>query len=154
MWTYIASLCLGAVLLTQAAQAHGTKTKTIEIVHPWTRETAGAIEATVEVYMTIKNRGRAADRLLGVETPLAKSVEIMDLPEQGDMRRVDRIAIEAGESTELLPSGAKLRLTGVARPLPAYDTFPMTLIFEHAGRIMIEVLVEEGAAPASRQHTH
>ena len=30
--------------------------------------------------------------------------------------------------------------------LSAYDTFPLTLIFERAGRIAVEVLVEEGTA--------
>ena len=60
----------------------------------------------------------------------------------------------AGESVELLPSGAKLRLGGVKKALSAYDTFQMTLIFERAGQIEVEVLVEEGVATGPKPHTH
>ena len=94
------------------------------------------------------------DRLLGATTPIAASVELQDVPQSRETRPVSAIEIRAGGDVELLPSRAKLRLAGVKKALSAYDTFPMTLIFEKAGRIEVEVLVEEGAAETPKPHAH
>lgn len=157
MWLQAASVWL--VLLGAAvAQAHGVKTKTIEIVHPWTYETAGvepvAPEPVASVYMKIKNRGRQSDRLLAAVTTRAAAVELRGapLPGSGATQRVPWIEIKAGEDVELLPSGVALQMSGVKKAFPAYDTFTMTLTFERAGKIEIEVLVEEGTGVAPHKH--
>jgi copper(I)-binding protein len=36
-------------------------------------------------------------------------------------------------------------LLGLRQKLREYDTFPLTLVFERAGRVEVEVLVEEAA---------
>lgn len=123
--------------------AHGVKTKTIEIGHPWTfgAEVAGA---DVEVCATIKNIGRTTDRLTGARTPLAKSVEIVEGGPDGTSRQlVPSVEIRPGARVELQLSGRRLLLRGVMRALPAWDSFPLTLVFEKAGPIEVEVLVEE-----------
>lgn len=135
-------LCLlGAAL----AQAHGVKTKTIEIVHPWTYETSGIVEPTVAVFVKLKNHSRQSDRLLGAETALATAVELHDAPRPGSglSQRVASLEIKAGQDVELSPSGYRLRLTGVKKAFSAYDTFPVTLVFARAGKVEIDVLVEE-----------
>ncbi len=129
-----------AVLLASVDPAlpHGTKTQTIEIVHPWTfgRSPRG----TVIVAMTIKNTGKLDDRLIGASSPLASSVSIVAGP---DARRVEAIVVVPGRAAELSPAGQHLVLDGVSKPLSPYDTIPVTLRFERAGAVTIEVLVEE-----------
>ena len=136
------------------AQAHGVKTKMIEIVHPWTYETTGVLEPSAPVYMKIKNRGRQSDRLLGAVTERATAVELHDAPRPGSgmTQRVAAIEIKAGEDVELSPSGLTLQLSGVKKVFSAYDTFTMTLTFERSGRVEIEVLVEESTAVAPHKH--
>ncbi len=136
------------------AHAHGVKTKTIEIVHPWTYETAGDPEPSAPVFLKIKNRGRQSDRLLGAVTTRATAVELRGAPQPGSgaTKRVAAIEIKAGEAVELSPSGYALQLSGVTKPFPPYDSFTMTLTFERAGKIDVEVLVEERSGAAPHKH--
>ena len=147
------SVCL-CLLGAAVAHAHGVKTKTIEIVHPWTYETAGLVEPTMLVYVKIKNRSLQSDRLLGADTAIATAVVLHDLPRPGSdaTQRPASLEIRAGQDVELAPSGYGLQLTGVKKAFSAYDTFPMTLIFERAGRVEVEVLVEETSAAMPYKH--
>lgn len=123
--------------------AHGVKTKTIEIDHPWTygTEVAGS---DVEVGATIKNVGRATDRLIGARSPHAKSVEIVEPgPDGKSPQSVRAVELRPGARVELQLSGRRLMLRGFSKPLPPWDSFPLTLVFEKAGPIEVEVLVEE-----------
>lgn len=137
-------LIAAACLTINTATAHGTKTKTIEIVHPWTYEKPSG--DTVVVAMKIKNIGRRIDRLLGATTPLAKEVGLFEVSSKGApvLRSLEGISIAPGKSEELNQKGRHLVLSGFQMALAAYDTFPLTLIFERAGQITVEVLVEEG----------
>ena len=145
------SLC---VFGAAGAHAHGVQTKTIEIVHPWTYETAGIFEPTMLVYAKIKTRSRQSDQLLGAETIIATAVELSDVPRTGSgwSQRGASLEIKAGQDVELSPSGYSLKLTGVKKAFSAYDTFPLTLVFARAGRIEVEVLVEEGSAAVPHKH--
>ena len=136
---------LALVLIAPAALGHGVKSRTLEIVHPWTYGTNE--KAAVPVYMKIKSLDRRGDRLIGAETAIAASVAIHQ-PKPGaaspnETVAAQVLAINGRSNVELVPSGARLVMKDIARPLRAYDTFEMTLVFERAGRIKVEVLVEE-----------
>lgn len=150
-----AAVALAAGLAT--ADAHGVKTRTIEIVHPWT---FGRGQGDgVQVFMKIKNSGRHDDRLVGAQSPLAASASLVETNPQPvpgprpvlDPRPVRSIVITAGGQVELSSSAQSILLGGFKKPLSAYDTFILTLIFERAGRIEVEVLVEE--LPAGHKAT-
>ena len=53
------------------------------------------------------------------------------------------LVVAAGKSLQLTPVGSRLLLLGVKKPLAAYDSFKMTLMFEKAGIVEVEVMVEE-----------
>ena len=141
--TRFALLLLAATLfgLTQAS-AHSHKKKGLEIIHPWTRAMVDKSQTTVLVSMTIKNSG-ASDRLLGASTPLAATAEIRD---PGNDKALPSVAIGAGKRVELKRNGPHLMLTGFKKQLDAYETFAMTLAFEKAGNVVVEVMVEEAEA--------
>ena len=138
------SVCL-FLLGAGVAHAHSVKTKSIEIIHPWTYETAGVLEPSAPVFMKFKNHGRRSDRLLGAVTSRATTVELRGAPQLGSgvTQRVAAIEIKPAQDVELSASGYSLQLSGVTKAFSAYDTFKMTLTFERAGRIEIEVLIEE-----------
>lgn len=57
---------------------------------------------------------------------------------------------KAGEELILKRDGPHILLTGVKRQLSPYDAFVMTLTFERAGKVEVEVAVEEAKAEPAR----
>jgi hypothetical protein len=137
-----------ALAWSGSLHAHGVKTKELEIVHPWTREPGPQTPTEAVVGMTIRNKGRSVDRLIAVETPSASKAEIVVAGAALD----SPLRIAPGSTVSMPGDGVHIRLVGLAKPLHAHDDFRMTLIFEKAGRIVVEVYVEE--ATASPPHKH
>jgi copper(I)-binding protein len=135
-------LAAGLVWPTQAS-AHSHKKKGLEIIHPWTRAMLDKAQTTVLVSMTIKSSG-ASDRLVGASTPLAAVAEIRA---PGNDKALPSLAIGAGKRVKLKRKGPHLLLTGFTTQLDAYASFAMTLVFEKAGNVVIEVMVEEAEQP-------
>jgi copper(I)-binding protein len=136
MLRYLVAVLAAAVWVAPAT-AHSHKAKGLEIVHPYTLQTRkDAVSA--RVLMTIKNSGRAHDRLLSASTIRATKVEL-----NGAGRGGAAFVIKSGEELGLAGDGPSVMLVGLNKPLYAYDDFKMTLVFEKAGRIAIDVMVEE-----------
>lgn len=98
------------------------------------------------VYMTIHNNSEMADRLIAVESDIAKSVELHQTLQQGDimqMQPVDALDIPAKSQVVLAPGGYHIMLVGLTRELKVGDRFSMTLVFEKNGRIPITVEVRQ-----------
>lgn len=145
---------LSAAVMSQcfagAALAHGVKTRTLELIHPYVVETKAG-DTTAGVFLTIESRSRMGDRLTGATSPMATSVELHEPEPAGTAegsRRIASIAIGPKGRVDLKRSGPHLRLIGITKPFAPWETFPLTLIFERAGRIEVEVLVEEDLGPA------
>ncbi len=141
-----AAVALVATTVPNASATDATKS-TIEIVAPWTRASAGMTGAG---YMTLRNTGEAADRLVAASTPAAGRAELHTMTMDGDvmrMRRVEAIEIPPGGSTELRPGGLHVMLFGLKQPLKEGDRFPLTLRFERTGEVTVEVAVRGAGAP-------
>lgn len=139
-------LLAAALVLPTQASAHSHKKNGLEIIHPWTRAMVDKSQTTVLVSMTIKNGG-TGDRLLGASTPLAATAEIR---EPGKDKALPSVTIGAGKRVEFKRNGPHLRLTGFKKQLDAYESFAMTLVFEKAGSVVVEVMVEEAEQPNTR----
>jgi copper(I)-binding protein len=139
-------LALFALLLTAAqAYAHTHEKSDIQVRHPWSRATPPGAKVAVG-YMEIRNHGRQADRLLSASTPVAQRVEMHITRQEGEvmkMREVKAFEIPARERYELRPGGGHLMLVDIARPLKKGERFTMTLRFERAGELEIELEVQE-----------
>ncbi len=122
----------------------------ITVEHPWARASAG--EATTgAVYLTVTDNGRP-DRLTGASTPAAAEAGLHESSEDNGvmkMRPLDGIALDPGKPVAFKPNGYHVMLTGLKAPLHAGDTFPLTLTFEHAKPVTVEVKVE-----ATGMHDH
>jgi periplasmic copper chaperone A len=96
------------------------------------------------VYLTLHNAGGGADRLLGASTPLARRVEIhgADMSQGVNrMRPLDGVAVAVGSLVEFKSGGAHLMLLGLSKPLQAGMVIPLTLRFQRAGSIALQVPV-------------
>lgn len=131
-----------------AAAAHDYKAGAIEIDHPYARSTAAG-QLNGGGYMKLVNGGSAADRLVSVSAGVARSVELHEMTMDGNvmrMRQVDGIALQPGQAVELKPGGYHVMFVGLKAPLKAGDTFPMTLKFEKAGEVRVDVKIEAPGA--------
>lgn len=151
----IALLLLAVAFAPQPATAHSHRKRGLEIVHPWTPAMLEAGIRNVPVYMKLRSRSHQADRLLRATTPLGEKVELIDLQSVGSVKvpmPVAAIDIPAGRVRELTADGQRLLIIGIKRRLHAYDSFPLTLVFEKAGRIVVEVAVEDAGTTEPHKH--
>lgn len=139
-----------------AANAHDYSAGDLKIDHPWARATPGAI-TTGAVYLSVTATGAAPDRLVAAATPRAAKAELHTQIMDGDvmkMRALSAIEINPGEPTMLKPGGMHIMLVGLTAPLREKDRFPLTLTFEKAGKVEVEVLVESAGARDAGHDAH
>lgn len=128
-----------------SALAHDIKHKSLQIVHPWAHESTGAEAASADVYMVIRNKGRGGDRLLSATSARAQQVQLVPVA-------ADAFKIVAGQETKLGKATGFVRLLGLTKPIYMHDTFKLTLQFEKAGRIDVEVHIEEAQVAEPPKH--
>lgn len=142
-----------AVLIRVAGEPAATA-GSIRVEQPFARATPAKVGG---VFMTLQNAGGHADRLLKAESPVADSVELHTHVKDGDamrMRPVDDIPVPAGGTTKLEPGGYHIMLIGLKQPLKEGEHVPMTLTFEKAGRISLEIPVHKAGASGGHHHKH
>lgn len=126
------------------AQAHDYKLDQLTIEHPWARATIGQTKNGA-AYLVVNNGGEDADKLIAVETAAAGRAELHShTMEDGvmKMRKVEGIAVEPGSPAVLKPGGLHIMLFDLRAPLKEGERVPMTLVFETAGKVDVEVAVE------------
>ncbi len=144
--TAITALSLGLLLAAGSlGSAHQFLAGDLLITHP--RAGATAADATPGVgYVVIENQGVADDRLVGAESQAADRVELHRTVFEDGVARMrpapEGLAIPAGEIVELAPGGFHLMLMGLDMPLVAGERLPLTLIFNSAGAVSIELAIE------------
>lgn len=157
-----AVLATGATILAStlprvAAEAHDVRAGDLFIDHPWTRA-VGASAPTAAGYMTIRNDGSAADRLVAAQTPRARAVELHEMSMTGGIMRMrpvtGGIAIPPGQEVRLGPGGQHLMLIGPQGGFAQGARIPVTLVFERAGRVEVELAVEAAGARGAGHDGH
>jgi periplasmic copper chaperone A len=143
--------------------AHDYRAGELHIDHPWARATAPQ-QPNGAAYFTVTNHGAGADRIVEAQSPVAATVELHthDVDSEGvmRMRQVEAIEVPAGDATALRPGGLHVMLIGLEAPLVEGETFPLTLVFEAAGAVEVEVQVEsvthgvDEAEPMGHGHGH
>jgi copper(I)-binding protein len=131
-----------------AAQAVAeTRAGGIVITQPWSR--AAMRGGSGAAFLTLRNTGATADRLLGASTPAAGRVELHSMVRDGDvmrMREQPAIDLPPGQEVVLRPGGLHVMLLGLTQPLDRGATLPLTLRFERAGEVTVQVAVQAAGA--------
>lgn len=104
-------------------------------------------------FMEIMNHSNSDDRLIAAASPAAQQVELHTHSEdaQGVMRMIhvtEGFPIAAGETLMLARGGNHVMFMGLTQPFEQGDMIPLTLTFEQAGEIEIEVPVDLERKPA------
>jgi copper(I)-binding protein len=148
---FLAGIAL--VLAAVALHAHEYKLGAIAIGHPHARFTVAG-QTAGGGFMKLVNNG-AADRLLSASAPVCDRVEMHTMRMEGDvmrMRQLETIELPASKTVELKPGGLHLMLVGLKAPLKAGERFPLTLRFEKAGEVTVEVAIEAPKGAAEHKH--
>jgi copper(I)-binding protein len=136
-----------AIVLALSAACTGSTREPISVRDVWSRESPG-MSQTGGVFMTIENRGSTGDALIGATTPVCSTVELHESVLEGDVMRMrpvegGRIVVPAGAVVELKPGGLHLMLIGLQEMLVPGGSFVLTLEFEQAGTVDVEVAVQD-----------
>ena len=108
---------------------------------------SGASAKSGAAFMVIENTTAADDRLLGAASDVAAKVELHTHREDaaGVMQMIqvsEGFAIPAQDTHVLARGGDHVMLMGLNGPLAQGDSFKLTLTFEKAGEITIDVPVD------------
>lgn len=147
---------LTALLLTAfctVAMAHDFKVGALKIDHPWSRALPPNAPAGA-AYFVIHSQSTDKDALVSANSPIAEKTELhthVMLGEVMKMQQIDSVAIPAGGEAVFAPGGNHVMLFGLKKPLVAGESFPLTLVFEKAGAVDVQVKVEQDA-PAAAEH--
>ncbi|HSP32503.1 MAG TPA: copper chaperone PCu(A)C, partial [Halomonas sp.] len=116
----------------------------IEVSQPWARATPPGAAAGGG-FVTLTNQGDRDDRLVGVSTTITDQAEIHIMEMDGDVMRMQHlpggIEIPAGETVTLAPGGLHLMFMELASPIEEGQTIPVTLEFQHAESIEVQLQV-------------
>jgi len=150
---------MAALLISTTAHAHSVRQGALEIIHPHI-PVPSASAKTAAGYMGISNDGPEADRLIAIETPIAKSAKLHGT-ETGDdgiarMTALEGVEVPAGDTIVLEPGEMHIMLMGLTATLHEGDMIPATLVFEKAGRVPFEFMVDpaDGMDHSTMHHGH
>ncbi|MGL6070681.1 copper chaperone PCu(A)C [Craterilacuibacter sp.] len=136
--------------------AHATEAGTLSIHHPWSRVMPVAAPNGAAYFM-LENKGKTADKLIAASTPRAQKAELhTHIHDNGVMRMREvqgGVAVPAGQTIKFAPGGLHVMLLGLNSPLVKGEHFPLTLKFEKAGEVKLDVVVEDGM-PAAMPMQH
>lgn len=129
----------------------------IQIEHQYARA-ASPIAKTGAVFMHIMNMGEEDDQMVSAITTVAKKVELhTHIIEDGvaKMREVEGgFAIPAGGATMLERGGLHVMLMGLTQRFVQGEVISLTLVFEKAGEITIEVPIDNERQEMPMEHSN
>lgn len=150
------TLVLAALFLpTWFAQAQDYTAGKMVIHDPWSMALPPNAP-TVATYFTIRNEGDTPDRLLSVETPIAGQAQLHEHVHADGlmkMQQVQSVTVAPQTTVEFKPMAWHVMLLDLKdrSRLVVGQQFPMTLHFEKAGNLEVQVEVRQ---QASGHHQH
>jgi copper(I)-binding protein len=137
-----------AVLAASVTAAHEFKVGALYIGHPWSRPTPKGANIAGG-YLTITNKGKVADRLIGGGSPAASQIELHEMANVDGATKTRVLAngleIKPGETVKLRPGAHRILLLGLKEPFELGQKVNGTLVFEKAGSVEIVYNIEENA---------
>lgn len=138
-------VALIACIAGASARAEDVKAGDLVISQAWTRATPNGAKIGAG-YFTIENKGKTADKLIGVTGEVSDKIEVHEMSMNNGvmkMRPVDGgLVIEPGKTVKLGPNGYHLMIMDLKSPLKQGGKVPVTLEFEKAGKVAVTLDVQ------------
>lgn len=136
-------IAIVAFLAVLAAGCGQPKTG-ISVQDPFARPSPGT--GNGGAFMVLTNNSNQADRLVSAQSPAAMMVELHETIDDGGVMKMvpqpQGFEIPAGGKVELKPGGKHVMLMGLKNTLEPGQTIQITLKFERAGEMTINVPVQ------------
>ena len=139
----LAALLMAGFALAGPSSATEFRIGDLIVEQAWARATPGKARTGV-AYLTLRNRGGHSDRLVSVATPVTRRAALHGTRMRGDvmeMYHIPALELRPGETKVLRPGGLHIMMMGMKRPLRKGELFTMTLRFEKAGSVEVDVHV-------------
>ena len=158
----LTAACLSALCLHASAQSedhhgmHHSAPAAFTVSDVWSRAMPPTAP-TGAVYFTLQNPSGEDDRLIGASTPRAERAELHTHVQQGElmsMQKMEAFDVPANGALQFKPGGHHVMLFNMTQPLKAGESFPLTLQFEKAGEVTLEVNIRDQAPDAVDGHAH
>lgn len=152
-------LLIALALPAGFAEAQDYAKGQLSVAQPWSMALPPNAP-TVAAYFVIINNGPDADRLEAVDSPVAGAAQLHEHIEQDGlmkMQHVENVDIPAGGKVTFAPMAYHVMLLDLRDRTRLIDgrTFPLTLHFQKAGDLTVEVMVlKQPPDPAASAHTH
>jgi len=145
-------------LTGSTATAEDYRVGDLQVIAPWSQQLPPNAP-TVAAYFLIRNTGMSDDRLTGVSSPLATEAQLHEhIGADGmmKMQQVDGMIVPAAGQVRFAPMGNHVMLLGLGdrRQLVDGAHFPLTLHFEKAGDLNVEVQVLAEPPEGAGMHQH
>jgi periplasmic copper chaperone A len=133
-----------SVLALSTAFADPIQTGSLVVDQVWARATIPSAKSGV-VYLTVRNTGSQADRIISLEAPVAGEVMAM---RHGTSKpgEVGELIVPPSGSLEFKPGETHIMLSDLNSGLKVGQQFPLTITFEKAGTVRIPIKVGKPAA--------
>jgi periplasmic copper chaperone A len=152
--------CLAALLLpwlivesaTAESPAAAARAGSLSVTEAWSRPTPPGATLGV-LYFSIANAGKHSDRLLALNTPIAKKIELHESQAVNgtiEMHPVSFLECPPGTIVAASPGGLHAMLLGLTQPLTAGAMFSVTLQFRDAGAVTVPVAVRTNESTVAR----
>lgn len=147
-------IAAAAMFLAAPAFAHDG----VHIENPYAR-TNGGIGASGAIFLEIMNHADVDERLVGVASDVAEKVEMHTHKQGADgvmlmMAVPEGYPIEALQAHALQRGGDHIMLMGLKKDLKDGDIVHLTLTFEHAGVVELDVPVDNARKPEGGAMNH
>ena len=156
LFAVVLTFSLPALVRAHDAKSHtATAQHGIAITGAWARPTIAKMRISAAYFQATTTGGE--DKLIAAKTANADKAELhQHIMENGvaKMRPVDSVAIAPGTPVVFQPGGYHVMIMGLKGPLNEGDSFPLTLTFEKAGDVTVDVMVMKKAAQGHGMHKH
>ena len=120
---------------------------------------SGPLAKAGAAYMKIMNHSERSDRLVGVKSDIAKKTELHThlKDDNGVMRMVhidEGIKIGPMKEHSLVRGGQHIMFMGLKEPFETGKIISVILLFEKAGEIGIEIVVDQDRKDNKKSHSH
>ncbi len=120
---------------------------------------SGPLAKAGAAYMRIMNHSDESDRLIGVQSDIAKKTELHTHAKDDNgvmkMVRIDEgIKIGAMKEHSLIRGGQHVMFMGLKEPFETGKIIPLTLLFEKAGEVGVEIVIDQDRKEKKHSHSH
>ena len=133
-------LAMLAGLVPHSGAAAGSN---LVVAGAWIRQPPPGSDVAA-VYLSLENAGTQAEKLIGVESPVASMAMLHETRESGgqsQMRALTSILLPPGGAVAFSPGGRHIMLHGLAHPLKVGERVPLVLVFAGGVRLNVVALV-------------